>query len=173
MAPQADEGGGLQSVKSDRSKEEVPLVHRVVVPPRGGVVKEVGRGLWETFLYDAPVNQFRGQSRRKKSWLGLQYVFPILSWIKSYTPHMFFGDLVAGLTIASLAIPQVHTLRRFPAHSHKLQLAKSPAPLTACLYIRTSHCLVAYSSIALHSSIRCLFPEQDSSNFIILSRNTK
>jgi high affinity sulfate transporter 1 len=84
----------------------VPLVHRVVVPPRGGVVKEVGRGLWETFFYDAPVGQFRGQSRRKKSWLGLQYVFPILSWISSYTPQMFLGDLVAGLTIASLAIPQ-------------------------------------------------------------------
>jgi hypothetical protein len=87
--------------------EEVPLVHKVVVPPRGNVVNEVRHGLWETFFYDAPVGQFRGRSRRAKSWLGLQYIFPILGWLPSYRPRTFASDFVAGLTIASLAVPQV------------------------------------------------------------------
>lgn len=107
MAPHAQDGSGSTSDKFDESLDESPLVHKVVVPPRGSVVKEVGNGLWETFFYDAPVDQFRGQSKRRKSWLGLEFVFPILGWIFTYTPQKFLGDLVAGLTIASLAIPQV------------------------------------------------------------------
>ncbi|KAG0562647.1 hypothetical protein KC19_9G162300 [Ceratodon purpureus] len=104
MAPHV-QGGGVGGDENGRP-EEVPLVHKVVVPPRGGVVKEVGHGLWETFLYDAPLQQFKGQSKRSKSWLGLKFVFPILSWITTYTPRMFASDFVAGLTIASLAVPQ-------------------------------------------------------------------
>lgn len=38
----------------------------------------------------------------------LQNVFPILVWGRSYKPSMFKRDLLAGLTLASLCIPQVN-----------------------------------------------------------------
>jgi high affinity sulfate transporter 1 len=62
--------------------------------------------LWETFLYDAPVAEFKGQTPRTKAWLSLKFVFPIFGWLSTYKPRMFISDLVAGLTIASLAVPQ-------------------------------------------------------------------
>jgi len=37
----------------------------------------------------------------------LQLVFPILAWGRNYTATKFRKDLLAGLTIASLCIPQV------------------------------------------------------------------
>jgi low affinity sulfate transporter 2 len=39
----------------------------------------------------------------------LQALFPILSWGKNYKVSNFKNDLMAGLTLASLSIPQVHT----------------------------------------------------------------
>lgn len=37
----------------------------------------------------------------------LQGLFPILSWGRNYKASMFKHDLLAGLTLASLCIPQV------------------------------------------------------------------
>lgn len=37
----------------------------------------------------------------------LQAVFPVLQWGKSYTLKSFKSDVMAGLTLASLGIPQV------------------------------------------------------------------
>lgn len=89
------------------SNEEMPLVHKVAVPPKGSIVKEITVGMRETFFYDAPLDKFKGQSKREKGILGLKFLFPILEWITTYTPKKFGGDFIAGLTIASLAIPQV------------------------------------------------------------------
>nr|AUZ41874.1 sulfate transporter 3.1-1 [Musa acuminata AAA Group] len=38
--------------------------------------------------------------------MGLKYFFPVLEWLPSYGHSTFKSDLVAGITIASLAIPQ-------------------------------------------------------------------
>nr|XP_023913367.1 sulfate transporter 2.1 [Quercus suber]POF09389.1 sulfate transporter 2.1 [Quercus suber] len=48
----------------------------------------------------------KNQSRRKHLVSFLQGVFPILVWCQSYTVTKFKNDLLAGLTIASLCIPQ-------------------------------------------------------------------
>lgn len=37
-------------------------------------------------------------------------VFPVLIWGRKYTASKFKNDLIAGLTLASLSIPQVHFL---------------------------------------------------------------
>ncbi|XAR62292.1 hypothetical protein NMG60_11017001 [Bertholletia excelsa] len=37
---------------------------------------------------------------------GLQFIFPILSWCRNYSLSKFKHDLLAGLTLASLCIPQ-------------------------------------------------------------------
>lgn len=51
-------------------------------------------------------------SKKKTPWdYGVSFlrgVFPILSWGRNYKAAMFKNDLMAGLTLASLSIPQVH-----------------------------------------------------------------
>lgn len=99
--------GRSDGVTNGSAAEVVPLVHKVEVPPKRSVFREVGAGLWELLFHDAPVAQFKGQSRRRKGLLGLKFLFPILDWITTYTPKMLLGDVIAGCTIASLAVPQV------------------------------------------------------------------
>jgi len=50
-----------------------------------------------------------GNKPRKCVVSFLQALFPILSWGKNYKVSNFKNDLMAGLTLASLSIPQVHT----------------------------------------------------------------
>lgn len=47
------------------------------------------------------------QPRSKTAILFLEGLFPILSWGRNYQASKFKNDLMAGLTLASLCIPQV------------------------------------------------------------------
>ncbi|KAI3460908.1 hypothetical protein Pfo_017571 [Paulownia fortunei] len=80
--------------------------HRVAIPPPQPFVKSLKNTLKETFFPDDPLRQFKNQPPRKKFILGLQFLFPILEWGPRYTLEFFKADLIAGITIASLAIPQ-------------------------------------------------------------------
>ncbi|KAI3948027.1 hypothetical protein MKW92_022805 [Papaver armeniacum] len=81
-------------------------VHKVVPPPPRSTAHKLKNRLKETFFSDDPFHQFKGQSPKRKWILGAQYFFPILQWCPNYTFKFFKSDIVAGLTIASLAIPQ-------------------------------------------------------------------
>ncbi|KAH6812452.1 sulfate transporter 3 [Perilla frutescens var. frutescens] len=80
--------------------------HRVAVPPPHPFSKSLKNTLKETFFPDDPLRQFKNQPPRRKVVLGLQYLFPIIEWGRHYTLQFFKADLIAGITIASLAIPQ-------------------------------------------------------------------
>uniref|UniRef100_A0A2P2MQS1 Uncharacterized protein MANES_02G156000 n=1 Tax=Rhizophora mucronata TaxID=61149 RepID=A0A2P2MQS1_RHIMU len=86
--------------------QNAPYVHRVGVPPKQNLFKELGDTVKETLFADDPLRPFKDQPRSKKLLLGVQAVFPILEWGRSYNFAKFRGDLIAGLTIASLCIPQ-------------------------------------------------------------------
>ncbi|KAE8698997.1 putative sulfate transporter 3.4 [Hibiscus syriacus] len=81
-------------------------VHRVVPPPHESTIQKLKTTLKETFFPDDPLRQFKGQPAKRKWVLGAQYLFPILQWGPNYTLKLFKSDVVSGLTIASLAIPQ-------------------------------------------------------------------
>ncbi|KAF1001874.1 putative sulfate transporter 3.3 [Apium graveolens] len=81
-------------------------VHKVEAPPQISSLRKLNTRLKETFFPDDPLRQFKGQSVKNKWILGAQYAFPILKWGPEYTLKSFKSDIVAGLTIASLAIPQ-------------------------------------------------------------------
>lgn len=89
--------------------------HKVVPPPTKSTVEKLKTRLKETFFPDDPLRQFKGQPLKKKLILAAQYVFPILQWGPNYSIKLFKSDIVSGLTIASLAIPQV-TLYPFSHH---------------------------------------------------------
>ncbi|OMO85611.1 sulfate transporter 3.1-like protein [Corchorus olitorius] len=79
---------------------------RVPVPPSKPFLKSLKTSLKETFFPDDPFRQFKNQPVSRKILLGLQYFVPILEWAPRYTFDFFKADLVAGITIASLAVPQ-------------------------------------------------------------------
>uniref|UniRef100_A0A6V7QTQ5 STAS domain-containing protein n=1 Tax=Ananas comosus var. bracteatus TaxID=296719 RepID=A0A6V7QTQ5_ANACO len=78
---------------------------RVPVPPSRPFLDTFRANMKETFFPDDPFRQFR-QERGARVILGLQFFLPILQWAPSYSFNLFKSDLVAGITIASLAIPQ-------------------------------------------------------------------
>lgn len=80
--------------------------HRVEVPPPKPFLTAVKSSLKETFYPDDPFRKFKNQPASKKVVMGLQYVFTILEWAPSYTLNFLKCDLIAGITISSLAVPQ-------------------------------------------------------------------
>ncbi|KAK4779463.1 hypothetical protein SAY87_015569 [Trapa incisa] len=83
-----------------------PRVHPVVAPPPRTTFKKFKCRLKETLFPDDPLRQFKGQPCGRKLFLAAQYIFPILQWGPHYNLGLFKSDIVSGLTIASLAIPQ-------------------------------------------------------------------
>nr|AIK26612.1 sulfate transporter [Reaumuria trigyna] len=92
------QGGGCIEISME--------VHRVAPPPPRSTIQKLGSSLKETLFPDDPLRQFKGKSTKRKWILGAQYIFPVLCWAPNYTLSCFKSDIVAGLTIASLAIPQ-------------------------------------------------------------------
>ncbi|XP_062085502.1 sulfate transporter 3.1-like [Humulus lupulus] len=88
------------------AKVESAAYHRVAIPPPQPFVKTFQYSLKETFFPDDPFRQFKNQPPLRKLWLGLQYFLPILEWAPRYTLNFFKADIISGITIASLAIPQ-------------------------------------------------------------------
>ncbi|KAL6208647.1 hypothetical protein ACLB2K_019594 [Fragaria x ananassa] len=79
---------------------------RVAIPPPQPFITTLKNSLKETFFPDDPLRQFKNQPASRKLVLGIQYVFPIFEWAPRYTLDFLKSDLISGITIASLAIPQ-------------------------------------------------------------------
>eukprot|EP01018_Ginkgo_biloba_P022538 Gb_14914 [translate_table: standard] len=84
----------------------VQHVHKVEVPPSQSISSDIRHTVKETLFPDDPLRQFKHQPPRRRCILGLQYLFPILEWAPRYSFNLFKSDLISGITIASLAIPQ-------------------------------------------------------------------
>jgi len=98
---------------------------QVEVPPHQPFFKSLKMTLKETFFPDDPLRQFKNKPPSKKLMLGIQYFFPIFQWAPKYTFNFFKADLIAGITIASLAIPQGISYAK---------LANLPPILGLCLF---------------------------------------
>ncbi|CAN0898489.1 Sulfate transporter 3.1 [Linum grandiflorum] len=80
--------------------------HKVAIPPPQPFLRSLKYNLKETFFPDDPLRQFKNQRPARKLMLGLQYFFPIFEWGSRYTLAFLKADVISGITIASLAIPQ-------------------------------------------------------------------
>ena len=94
-----------ETLSSDPS--QAPLMYKVGYPPQKNLATEFTDTLRETFFHDNPLRQYKGQSVSARFMMGLQFLFPILGWGRNYNFSKFKSDLIAGLTIASLCVPQV------------------------------------------------------------------
>ncbi|CAI8591446.1 unnamed protein product [Vicia faba] len=84
----------------------LPHIHKVSTPPKQSLFQDIKHNFNETFFSDDPFGKFKNQTGSRRFVLGLQTVFPIFEWGRYYNLKSFKGDLIAGLTIASLCIPQ-------------------------------------------------------------------
>jgi sulfate transporter 3 len=113
--------GGHNGSESRQTKEAVVVgapemglgamgvVHKVAPPPAQSTASKMKGKVKETFFPDDPFRSFKGQPQRAKFVLAAKYLFPVLEWAPGYSLSLFKSDLIAGLTIASLAIPQACT----------------------------------------------------------------
>ncbi|KAH9666157.1 putative sulfate transporter 3.4 [Citrus sinensis] len=81
-------------------------IHSVCLPPKKTTLQKLKHRLSEIFFPDDPLYRFKNQQWCKKLILALQFLFPILQWGPDYNLKLFRSDIISGLTIASLAIPQ-------------------------------------------------------------------
>ena len=100
----------VRSVPSSYGDQAPPSIHKVAVPPRQNLFEEFKTTVKETFFADDPLRSFKDQPRSRMFVIGIQAIFPILKWGRSYNLTKLRGDIIAGLTIASLCIPQVSFL---------------------------------------------------------------
>ncbi|KAL1132919.1 hypothetical protein V6Z11_A12G004400 [Gossypium hirsutum] len=88
------------------SSDRQCATHRVAIPPPQPFFMSFKNTLKETFFPDDPLRQFKNKTPSRRFILGLQYFLPILEWAPRYSFQFLKSDLVAGITTASLAIPQ-------------------------------------------------------------------
>lgn len=91
---------------SRRHTQNVPYIHKVGLSRKKNLAKEFTTTFKETFFADDPLRHFKDQTKSRKFILGIQAIFPIFEWGQNYSLRKFRGDLISGLTIASLCIPQ-------------------------------------------------------------------
>ncbi|CAL5189374.1 unnamed protein product [Lathyrus oleraceus] len=108
MSHPADENVETKEMdsRSLSSNGQEPYVHKVGIPPKQSFFKEFLYTVKETFFSDDPLRPFKDQTKSRKFVLGIEAIFPILGWGRTYNLQKFKGDFIAGLTIASLCIPQ-------------------------------------------------------------------
>ncbi|CAO2823239.1 unnamed protein product [Amaranthus hypochondriacus] len=97
---------GIETAFSSRRNESLPPLHSVGRPEKQSIWKDLGDTIKETFFPDDPLKTYKDQPISKKFILGLRAVFPIFDWGRQYNFTKFRHDLIAGITIASLCIPQ-------------------------------------------------------------------
>lgn len=81
-------------------------VHRVCLPPNKTTFQKLKHRLSEIFFPDNPLHGFKNQTLFTKAFLCLQFFFPVFQWGPNYSLKLLRSDVISGLTIASLAIPQ-------------------------------------------------------------------
>ncbi|KAM3275642.1 hypothetical protein ACQJBY_044168 [Aegilops geniculata] len=106
ISDEAADEPGITTQTPSNDPSQAPLVYKVGYPPPKNLATEFTETLRETFFHDNPLRQYKGQSGPRRFMMGLEFLFPIFGWGKDYSLNKFKGDLIAGLTIASLCIPQ-------------------------------------------------------------------
>ncbi|KAE7998768.1 hypothetical protein FH972_003279 [Carpinus fangiana] len=80
--------------------------HLVSFAPPRSFATTLKSDLKETFFPEDPFRQFRNEKPAARVKKALQFFVPIFEWLPKYNLKLLRYDLLAGVTITSLAIPQ-------------------------------------------------------------------
>uniref|UniRef100_A0ACD5VQC0 Uncharacterized protein n=1 Tax=Avena sativa TaxID=4498 RepID=A0ACD5VQC0_AVESA len=97
---------GTASGDDGRHMTHHGAAERVNLSTRRPFTTALRAGLAETFFPDDPFRGFGALPPKARAWSALKYFVPALEWVPQYSLDKFKYDLLAGVTIASLAIPQ-------------------------------------------------------------------
>ncbi|GMI91842.1 sulfate transporter 3;4, SULTR-like P Distribution Transporter [Hibiscus trionum] len=106
---------GNTTVTTVKVSTEIPMpapeaatmeIHSVCLPPKKTTFQKLKHRLSDIFFPDDPLYGFKNQTWCNKLVLGVKSLFPICQWGLEYNLSLFRSDIISGLTIASLAIPQ-------------------------------------------------------------------
>jgi sulfate transporter 3 len=103
---------------------------RVNLEARRPFAEALRSGLAETFFPDDPFRGFGALPPAARAWGALKYFVPALEWAPRYSLDKFKYDLLAGVTIASLAIPQGISYARLANLPPIIGLCTFPASLS-------------------------------------------
>ncbi|KAJ4957423.1 hypothetical protein NE237_024534 [Protea cynaroides] len=107
MGMNSNRVAGQETTLKIQTESSPPLeIHRVCLPPNKTGFQRLRHRLSEIFFPDDPLHRLKNQTPLMKFILSLQYLFPIFQWGPTYNLSLLKSDVVSGLTIASLAIPQ-------------------------------------------------------------------
>ncbi|KAI3680298.1 hypothetical protein L2E82_50524 [Cichorium intybus] len=176
MPDQDDKDSNMETkslTSSDSQRPNAPYIHKISIPPKQDILKEFKYTLKETFFSDDPLRPFKDQPKSRKFVLGLQAIFPILEWGRTYNIKKFRGDLIAGLTIASLCIPQDIGYSKLANLSPQYGLYSSFVPPLIYAFMGSSRDIaigpVAVVSLLLGTLVRNEFdPDTDPSEYLRL-----
>ncbi|KAI9128695.1 hypothetical protein K1719_000178 [Acacia pycnantha] len=160
--------GGVASATEINSRHGVNFS-----APRGFMTK-LKSAAKETLFPDDPFRQFmNGERRRDRIVKGFQYFVPLFEWLPNYNFRLFWSDLVAGLTITSLAIPQGISYAKLAEIPPVIGLYSSfVPPLMYAIFGSSRHMAVgtiAAASLLLSQTVSSVVkPEDDPTLFLHL-----
>ena len=97
---------------SDNDETRAKYYRQVSIPKKATFIEGFKSTVRETLFPEGTFQKLpKGASSsttspRRSIYLALANIFPILHWIHDYSVNTFKDDLIAGLTIGSLSIPQ-------------------------------------------------------------------
>ncbi|XP_020587195.1 probable sulfate transporter 3.5 [Phalaenopsis equestris] len=142
----------MGTISAEQSREAVNLSNHTPFS------KHLKSQLKETFFPDDPFRHISDHPPLRRTWAVLCYYIPILQWAPKYKHTLFASDLLAGITIASLAIPQGISYAKLANVPPIIGLYSSFVPPLVYAVFGSSNNLavgtVAAVSLLLSSSIR-------------------
>ncbi|KAJ9688483.1 hypothetical protein PVL29_014245 [Vitis rotundifolia] len=129
--------------------------------------------LKETFFADDPFQEFRNEPPKRRTIKVFQYFVPMLEWLPKYNFQLFRYDFLAGITIASLAIPQGISYAKLAEIPPIIGLYSSFIPPFVYAVFGTSKYLavgtIAASSLLIASTIKeKVSPDEDPTLYLNL-----
>ncbi|XP_010250358.1 PREDICTED: probable sulfate transporter 3.5 [Nelumbo nucifera] len=145
------------------SRREV--VHKVNFSDPRSFASSFKSDLKETFFPDDPFRQFKNQPPLGRAKKAVQYFFPVFEWLPKYNFRLFQYDLLSGITISSLAIPQGISYAKLASLPPIIGLYSSFVPPLIYAVFGSSKDLavgtVAAASLLLSSIIGGVAPPKD------------
>ncbi|KAG2718525.1 hypothetical protein I3760_03G224700 [Carya illinoinensis] len=147
--------------------------HPVSFAPPRGLSTVLKSDLKETFFPDDPFQQFKNETPSRCAKKAIRYFLPIFEWLPKYNLRLLRYDILAGITITSLAIPQGISYAKLASLPPIIGLYSSfVPPLIYAIFGNSKHIAVgtvAACSLLLQSTISdVVSPKDDPALYIHL-----
>eukprot|EP00249_Psilotum_nudum_P023888 c29018_g1_i3 orf=288-2195(+) len=152
-----------------KREENSTSFHTVDIPSPTNVFRTLSNKFREILCKRDSISGFQGHnSKSRKFLLWIQHTFPIFEWAPKYRIVHFKADAIAGLTIASLAIPQGISYAKLAGLPPILGLYSSFVPPLIYAVMGTSKDLAVGTVSVVSLLLRSLLSKEASNSLLHL-----